>query len=269
MGSESGAVLTVIATQQCGPGSNPGVHAVCGLSLLLVLSLALRGFSPGTPVLPSPQNPKHLNSNSIWNARTRLSKFLRAPKCFVGKWIIIYNFNGTIQLLGTILYPETRFSRVPEIFRARRRVLNRNLEHCSVGPITIPSYYVFLTKWLLFCLRYDPLIVFRRQNHITFIFIKIMSHDLLVQMAYCLDSRKTFQQVCRWHDKTISLTKQTGLVCWLVPALLFFRFWFEYLFLGSKSYRNYPETDRICRRAPQNPEWSQTFYKEVKQWTLT
>ena len=40
------------------------------------------------------------------------------------------------------------------------------------------------TKLLLFCLRYDPLIVFWRQNHITFIFIKTMSHDLLVQMAY-------------------------------------------------------------------------------------
>ena len=33
-------------------------------------------------------------------------------------------------------------------------------------------------------LRYDPLIVFRWQNRITFIFIKTMSHDLLVQMAY-------------------------------------------------------------------------------------
>ena len=41
---------------QCGPGSNPGVDAICGLSLLLVLSLAPRGFSPGTPVFPSPQN---------------------------------------------------------------------------------------------------------------------------------------------------------------------------------------------------------------------
>ena len=29
-------------------GSNPGVDATCGLSLLFVLSLALRGFSPGT-----------------------------------------------------------------------------------------------------------------------------------------------------------------------------------------------------------------------------
>ena len=40
------------------------------------------------------------------------------------------------------------------------------------------------TKSLLFCLRYDPLVVFRRQNHITFVFIKTMSHVHLVQMAY-------------------------------------------------------------------------------------
>ena len=38
-------------------------------------------------------------------------------------------------------------------------------------------------KSLLCCFKYDPLIVFRRQNHITFIFMKTMSHDLLVQMA--------------------------------------------------------------------------------------
>ena len=44
---------------------------------------------------------------------------------------------------------------------------------------------VWKTKSLLFCLRYDPLIVFRRQNHTTFIFLKTMSHELLVQMAYC------------------------------------------------------------------------------------
>ena len=35
-------------------GSNPGVDAVCGLSLLLVFSLAPRAFSPVTPVFPSP-----------------------------------------------------------------------------------------------------------------------------------------------------------------------------------------------------------------------
>ena len=41
--------------------------AICGLSLLLVLSLAPRGFSPGTPVFPSPQKPTFPNSNSTRN----------------------------------------------------------------------------------------------------------------------------------------------------------------------------------------------------------
>ena len=41
--------------------------ASCELSLLLVLILALGGFSPGTPVFPSPQRPTLLDSNiSIW-----------------------------------------------------------------------------------------------------------------------------------------------------------------------------------------------------------
>ena len=52
--------------------------------------------------------------------------------------------------------------------------------------------FLILSKWcrfkknksLLFCLRDYPLIVFRRQNHVTFIFKKTMSHDLLVQVAY-------------------------------------------------------------------------------------
>ena len=49
-----GAVVKALAYHQCGPGSNPGVDAICRLSLLPVLSLAPRGFSPGTPVPPSP-----------------------------------------------------------------------------------------------------------------------------------------------------------------------------------------------------------------------
>ena len=46
--------MIVLASHQCGPGSNPGVDAICGLSLLLVLFFAPRGFSPGTPLFPSP-----------------------------------------------------------------------------------------------------------------------------------------------------------------------------------------------------------------------
>ena len=54
------------ASHQCGPGSIPGLSAICGLSLLLVVVLAPRGFSPGTPVFPSPQKPTFLN---FWNQR--------------------------------------------------------------------------------------------------------------------------------------------------------------------------------------------------------
>ena len=49
------------------PSSNPGVDAISGLSLLLVLFFAPRSSSPGTPVFPSPQNPTLPNSNSTRN----------------------------------------------------------------------------------------------------------------------------------------------------------------------------------------------------------
>ena len=60
-------MVRALTFHQCGPGSNPGVDAIYGLSLLLVLSFALRGFSPGTPVFPSPQKPAFPNSNSTRN----------------------------------------------------------------------------------------------------------------------------------------------------------------------------------------------------------
>ena len=68
-GSRDGAVVRALAFHQCGPGSIPGLDVICGLSLLLVLFSAARGFSPGTPVFLSPQKPTFLNSNSIRNAR--------------------------------------------------------------------------------------------------------------------------------------------------------------------------------------------------------
>ena len=53
LGARDGTVVRALASHQSGPGSNPGVNAICGLSLLLVLSFAPRGFSPATPVFPS------------------------------------------------------------------------------------------------------------------------------------------------------------------------------------------------------------------------
>ena len=48
----------------CGPGSNPHIDDIYGLSLLLVLSFVLRDFSLGTQVFPSPQRSTFPNSNS-------------------------------------------------------------------------------------------------------------------------------------------------------------------------------------------------------------
>ena len=72
-GSRDGAVVEnsppMQASHQCRPCSIPGLRVICGLSLLLLLYSALRGFSPGTLVFPSPQKPTFLNSKSIWNSR--------------------------------------------------------------------------------------------------------------------------------------------------------------------------------------------------------
>ena len=65
-GSRDAAVVRALASHRCGPSSIPRLGVICGLSLLLVLVLAPRGFSPGILVFPSAQKPTLLNSNSIW-----------------------------------------------------------------------------------------------------------------------------------------------------------------------------------------------------------
>ena len=84
-GSKGGAVVRALASHQCSLGSNPGDDAICGLSLLLVLSLATRGFSPGTPVFPSPQKPTFPNSNSTRN-QVDEEPLCRCATC---KWLFI------------------------------------------------------------------------------------------------------------------------------------------------------------------------------------
>ena len=63
-GPRDAAVVRAITSHHCGLHSNPSVDAICGLSLLLVLSFVLRGISPGTPVFPSLQKPTFPNFNS-------------------------------------------------------------------------------------------------------------------------------------------------------------------------------------------------------------
>ena len=76
---------------------------VCGLSLLLVLSLPPRGFSRGTPVFPSPQKPTLLNSNAIWNARTCFNEFSRTPRCVVGKQITNYELQMVMVVIVMVV----------------------------------------------------------------------------------------------------------------------------------------------------------------------
>ena len=49
----------------------------------------MRFFSGYSSFFPSPQKPSLPNSNSIWNARTRLNELLRTPLCSVCKQITI------------------------------------------------------------------------------------------------------------------------------------------------------------------------------------
>ena len=54
------------------------VDAICGLSLLLILSLAPRGFSPGTPVFPSPPTlPKNFQHPEMFQQVHKNSRVLR------------------------------------------------------------------------------------------------------------------------------------------------------------------------------------------------
>ena len=87
-------MVRALASHQWGPALNPGVDAICGLSLLLVLSLAPRGFSPGTPVFPSPQKPTFPNSNSTRNQvdEEPLCGCATSKSLFIYSFIYIYFF---------------------------------------------------------------------------------------------------------------------------------------------------------------------------------
>ena len=70
-GSKGGAMVTALASHQCGPGSTLGV--------LLVLFFAPGSFCSDAPVSSLP-------------SKTNTCKFLKTPECFVGEQITKYNF---------------------------------------------------------------------------------------------------------------------------------------------------------------------------------
>ena len=68
--------------------SNPDDETMCEISLLLVVSLAQRGFSPRPPSFPLLKT----NTSKLQfylDTDRRLNEFIRTPKWFVGKQITL------------------------------------------------------------------------------------------------------------------------------------------------------------------------------------
>ena len=99
-------MVRALASHHCGPGSNPSVEAICGLSLLLVLSFAPRGFSPGTPVFPSPQKPTFPNSNSTRNQVDE--EPLRA--CATSKLLLKFIYFAVFSIFSTAIFRKREVS---------------------------------------------------------------------------------------------------------------------------------------------------------------
>ena len=87
------------------PGFNPSVNAICGLSLLLVLSFAPRGFSPGTSVFPSRQKPTFPNSNSTRNQvdEEPLCGCATSKSLFIIILFYLFNCNVSYKVLSDVL----------------------------------------------------------------------------------------------------------------------------------------------------------------------
>ena len=87
-------MVRAFASHQCDPGSTPGLGVICGLSLLLVLVLAPRGFSSGTGPLLKYQ---HIQIPITSGVHEHVLTSFRAPKCFVDKQITFFTFTFTSQ----------------------------------------------------------------------------------------------------------------------------------------------------------------------------
>ena len=79
-------MLRALASHLCVPSSFPAPGIICGLSLLLVLYSALRGFSLGPSVFPSPKKTTVIVGFSYLSLGERVK-----TECVIAK----YYFQGT------------------------------------------------------------------------------------------------------------------------------------------------------------------------------
>ena len=139
-------MVRALSSHQCGLGSIPGLCVICGLSLLLVLVLAPRGFSPGIPVFPSPQKPTFLNSNSIW-------KCPQLVPCAKSIYLFIYSF-----IYYQLIYLPTLA--LPSSTGPRRFLSSLSINSCKAATTRLrpgyfsPNIHVFLL-YVFQCVRHS------------------------------------------------------------------------------------------------------------------
>ena len=110
IGSRVGAVVRVLASHQCVPGSIPGSR-VMWVEFVVGSLLCSKRFSPGTLVFPSSQKPTFPNSNSILECTGISERVLLAPWCSeVNKLHLHFHFfllgscSGRVEILLAASY---------------------------------------------------------------------------------------------------------------------------------------------------------------------
>ena len=117
-----------LAPHPCGPGSNSGVDAICGLSLLFIVSLAPRGFLRVlrfSPLLKYQhfQIPNRYGTNA--HVSTRSQELLSAP------WV---NSRGT-QRRFPPKYIENTFQAIQSTLKSLEMYSNRRYKICTSSVI--------------------------------------------------------------------------------------------------------------------------------------
>ena len=99
--ARDGAVVRALVSHQCGPGSNPGVDAICGLSLFLVLSFAPRGFPPVLRFSPLHKNQRFQIPILPESGRRRTTLWMCYLQIII--YLFIYSFISLQGMTRTIL----------------------------------------------------------------------------------------------------------------------------------------------------------------------
>ena len=94
-------MVRALASHHCGPGSNPSVNAICGLSF----SFAPRGFSLGTPVPPLLKNQHFLLINSKFQFDQGMVNKDPLQGCATSKPLFDCAFLVVIELLIKVRWP--------------------------------------------------------------------------------------------------------------------------------------------------------------------